>query len=457
MQAAPIASFTAQPAQQKDQPANETAAPQMTAVVEIDSHALQSEFISLEMTAMTQLENELHVAAQTQADESEVLAETPVSDSQREMIDQKIRQLSERLDSPDASAESLNWQYQGQKYSASISHISSGGEMDLEKVTVEVITEQNGVSLTTQLRMKRLAFSNFAQFVNRWDDQVSVHDDTLDGRFHSNSKIYLDVDPRVRPVFHSKVTTASHSVKINRSGRFVPQDNVFRAGVETGVKKIEMPTANLLFTESPAAGQNNTFMFAQDTRIVFTADRQFHWQNLKQPKPFQTRTIGEQPIYIQAAKGVSLHVSGAVDGKVLIYSPKQIVIEGDLVYARHPGSDDGESVLGLVSARNIAIASNKITGPGDLQIDAAIYAARRFIVRGRNIRRRGTLQIFGSLSAGSLSATEPRFATRIVFDPRLENTRPPRFPQTSRYELMGSDAIWTAALEEEALAGEYAQ
>jgi hypothetical protein len=46
------------------------------------------------------------------------------------------------------------------------------------------------------------------------------------------------------------------------------------------------------------------------------------------------------------------------------------------------------------------------------------------------------------LSAGSISATEPRYATKIEFDPRFERLRPPGFPVTNRYETESWDRQW---------------
>ncbi len=52
------------------------------------------------------------------------------------------------------------------------------------------------------------------------------------------------------------------------------------------------------------------------------------------------------------------------------------------------------------------------------------------------------LHIYGSLTAGTLSATEPRYATKIQFDQRLEVLRPPRFPMTDRYAIESWDGAW---------------
>ena len=139
-------------------------------------------------------------------------------------------------------------------------------------------------------------------------------------------------------------------------------------------------------------------------------------------------------------------MSGTVSGTVLIYSPARIVIDGDLVYAHDPRSDaSSKDYVGLVSDNYVEIARPRVTGPGDLEIDAAVYARRRFIVTDENAAGNGTLIIYGSLTAGSLSATEPRYATRVVFDARFEQLRPPGFPMTNRYEIEAWDAHWKDA------------
>jgi hypothetical protein len=58
-----------------------------------------------------------------------------------------------------------------------------------------------------------------------------------------------------------------------------------------------------------------------------------------------------------------------------------------------------------------------------------------------------TLYIYGSLTAGSLSETEPRYATHIEFDPRFERLRPPGFPLTNKYEVEAWDGRWQTVSE----------
>ncbi|MHC4844227.1 MAG: hypothetical protein ACYTEE_10535, partial [Planctomycetota bacterium] len=152
--------------------------------------------------------------------------------------------------------------------------------------------------------------------------------------------------------------------------------------------------------------------------------------------------------YLIAGRKVSLHVRGTVKGKVLVYSPERIIIDDDLVYESDPeDSANADDYLGLVSDKYIEIAPPEVTGPGDLVIHAAIYAKRRFSVRKYRDRNEALLDIYGSLSAGSLSATEPRFHTRIRFDRRLEELRPPGFPMTDRFEVESWDTVWDVKSE----------
>src|SRR5690606_37951871 len=89
--------------------------------------------------------------------------------------------------------------------------------------------EQRGL-LATTIRMKRLAFSNYAQFVNRWDDSVQIHDDELEGRFHTNSELNLSYSRTVAPRFLGKVTTSARRVSITEESGYRSRDEIFQGG-----------------------------------------------------------------------------------------------------------------------------------------------------------------------------------------------------------------------------------
>src|SRR5690606_2594021 len=249
----------------------------------------------------------------------------------------------------------------------------------------------------TEIELQRLAFSHFAQFVDRWDPNVQVHDDEIDGRFHSNSEIIVSSSRGVAPTFHGKVTTA-RDIDTSRSTGFVRRSEMFRGGLETRVGRIPLPPRFVPFETTPPADGDGVTTFAQDSRIVFYADGTFGFRPLDAPDADEQRRAlgGDQPAYLIAADKVELHVSGIVNGKVLVYSPDDIVIVGNLTYAADPRRAGADDYLGLVSDAEVAIAPPDVTGPGDLTVHAAIYARSRFEVRGYRARGPATLALYGS-------------------------------------------------------------
>ncbi len=388
------------------------------------------------------------VVATTSPDaERSVPVKTTLSAQQVLMFDEKIKEWSEELHEIPDFASGVTWQHDGREYLATFTQLPAADEMGIQRVIVEISTDSGGKRMSSTVIMKRLAFSNFAQFVNRWDPNVEIHDDELDGRFHSNTGINLLYDRDAKPVFHSKVTTASRGVRyMDRRARKIEED-IFLGGLETGVRPIRLPKHFVPFADNAEVTRDQVHRFTEDTRITFRADGSYVAEALDADTPRQLiASLSDNTTYIVADDKVALHVRGTVNGKVLVYSPVRIIIEDDLVYAANPDEKtDADDFLGLVSDKYVDIASPRVTGPGDLIIHAAIYAKRRFNVRRFNARNHALLYVYGSLSAGTLSATEPRFATRIRFDRRLDELRPPGFPLTNRYEVESWDEAWTVA------------
>ena len=168
------------------------------------------------------------------------------------------------------------------------------------------------------------------------------------------------------------------------------------------------------------------------------------WVSIKDGLFERREAVAAPTTYLIGQGGADLEIEGTVSGSLLVYSDANVIITGDLRYANGPEGDD---YLGIVSERRVDIADRRRTGPGDLTVHAAIYAKRQFRVRGYQRRDDATLTLFGSLTAGSLTATEPRFATHIRFDPRLEERRPPGFPMTDRFEQASWERVWTRRLD----------
>jgi hypothetical protein len=366
----------------------------------------------------------------------------PVHEREHRMLSSRFAALTERVLTKYTS-ESVVWNDAGREYTATFRPQPAEDSMGIDRLVVDVTTDENGSRFSTQLTMKRLAFSSFAQLIDRWDPQVQIHDDEVDGRFHSNTEINVLHNREARPVFHGRVTTAARSVRTDAVGRF-DRDRMFLGGLETGVGKISLPPRFALLDEDAPEqdGSERVQRFAHDTRITFYADGTYSARAVDaEIGESRLVTVPAEPHYLIAAEDSKLHVAGVVNGKVLVYSPEGIVIEGDLVYAHEPPAE-ADDFLGLVSDKSIEIAAADITGPGDLSIHASMYAKRQLAVRGFHSRHTGTLFIFGSVSAGSVTATEPRFATKIEFDDRLEDQRAPSFPLTDRYELEDWSGEW---------------
>jgi hypothetical protein len=353
----------------------------------------------------------------------------------------------------DGTSSEVSWVDEGREYQAKLMRDPSVGSMELEHVQVDISTASpSGARMRTQLTLKRLAFSQFSQMVDRWDPQVQLHDDVVIGRFHSNSPFYIGLDSTATPTFSGKVTTAARGFRIGLNEKRRRREDMFQGGLQTFTGRIELPKEARPFFGQPIDNDAHVHTFGEDAYILFQPEGRYSWRSRSSDNVESASYPADEPAYFVAAKGVTLNVKGTIDGKVLVYSPERIVIEGSLLYASDPRSDsDSDDFLGLVSDKYVEIARPYVTGRGDLNIQAAIFARRRFNVRDIDFGRRALLSIYGSLTAGTLSATEPRYATKIEFDPRFDRLRPPGFPATNRFEVASSAEAWTESEEHASL------
>jgi hypothetical protein len=365
-----------------------------------------------------------------------------MSEAEKAELSRRLEKLAEQ--SLENSRSEVAWEQDGRQYSAELIREPANDGTALEHVIARVTTSDRGRFMTTLVNLRRLSFSQFTQMVNFWSPTVQLHDDEIVGRFHSNTQVKLKYDSSATPVFLGKVTTAARSFDMESHGRSRDAE-IFRGGKETRAGRIELPESVQPFEWAPRDDDTRIHEFTSDAHIRFYPDGSYTWRTRDAPASTVNKP-SDVPVFFVAAPDVTLYVQGVVGGRVLVYSPNRIVIEGDLTYANNPrGAADSEDFLGLVSDRYVEVAPPGVTGPGDLEIDAAIYAGRRFIVTNIDHARPATLRIYGSLAAGTLTATEPRYATKIEYDDRFERARPPGFPSTNRYEAAAWDGQWTAA------------
>ncbi|HYL71560.1 MAG TPA: hypothetical protein VEY89_09715, partial [Candidatus Dormibacteraeota bacterium] len=342
----------------------------------------------------------------------------------------------------------LSLSHKGRRYTAYLERRPADDAMGVDHIRVEITTEENGRLLRTLLQLKQLAFSHFTQLVDQWDPRQALHADAIQGRFHSNSEITL-VSDGFAPSVGGKLTTSAGRVRADSFGVRALRE-IFRGGIETLVPPIGMP-AEFPALAKAAADHSKVHSFAHNTRVTFYADGSYGWRDLDANSAEERQQVSA-PHYLVAGSGATIAVHGTVRGTVVVYSPEGIVVEGNLVYAHDPHGEDASDYLGLISNKDVAVAGQSVTGPGDLKIQAAIYARRRFFVPDGYAPPGpsacpcpATLFIDGSVSAGWLSPTEPRYATHYAFDPRFEHVRPPGFPVTDQYEVESWDTQWREA------------
>lgn len=382
-------------------------------------------------------------------EKSPVHARIGLSEKEMKMIRKKASKWEEdfyKMEMPDST---ITWEHKGNLYRAIFRHKAAKNETDLDELSVTIEAEKNGLDVATELHMRRLAFSNFAQFVDYWDPRVALHDDKLEGRFHSNSEIRVYTSGKAKPEFQGRVTTASFDVKPVGFIPYLDRETMFPEGLETGVKAIKLPKAFFLFETDSTIMSDDFLQFNEDAYITFKDNGTIEW-DIRDTDKKGVQRVGENAFYLLGHKKKKLFVKGTVKGKILIYSPGTIEIRDDLTYANNPEDGPSTDFLGIVSGKNVEIASPDDTGRGDLLIYASIYARRAFKVKdfgsGKN---EDLLYIYGSLTAGTVLATEPRYATDIRFDQRLERRRAPNFPMSNRYELVEWDERWEVKPERE--------
>ena len=356
------------------------------------------------------------------------------------MLTRNVQETVQKLLDTNMTATSTSWQQDGQQYSARVMRQPAADSTGLEQVIAEIVTSKDGKRMKTRLSLKRLAFSHFTQLVNNWDPKIMLHDDVIDGRFHSNSEISLSAMHGVKPRFFGKVTTAAQKVTFNSFNTRRNKD-VFQGGFETRTDRVSLPKD---MPDVTSGGEDlNRRAFAEDTRIIFNADGSYAWRLANGEGSMQRSEPSELPQYLIAEKGAKLYVRGTVRGIFTVYSPSDIEIEDDLVYLKDPRQTViSRDFLALISGRDIKIAAGEITGPGDLTVHAALFARRRFFTESVDHTKPATMFIYGSLTAGTITETEPRYATKLDYDKRFEYLRPASFPMTRRYEVDSWDQDW---------------
>jgi hypothetical protein len=357
------------------------------------------------------------------------------------MLERNVQKVAMKLLDTNDTVSTVSWQQDGQEYSARILRQPAPDSTGLEQVIAEIMTSKDGKRLKTHLSLKRLAFSHFTQLVNNWDPNIQLHDDVIDGRFHSNTEFGLTTTGGVKPKFFGKVTTAAASLTFSGDVNSRRNKDMFQGGAETKTDRVTLPRD---MPDVVSGGDEHARrLFSEDTRIIFNADGSYVWRLANGEGDLQRSEPSDKPQYLIAEKSAKLYVRGTVAGIFTVYSPNDIEIEDDIVYLKDPRQTlVSRDYLALISGRDIRIAAGEVTGPGDLTVHGALFARRRFYTERVDRSKPATMFIYGSLTAGTILETEPRYATKLDYDKRFEYLRPASFPMTRRYEVDSWDQDW---------------
>ena len=199
-------------------------------------------------------------------------------------------------------------------------------------------------------------------------------------------------------------------------------------------------------TSSTAARKPIGTIFDEDTRIIFNPDGSYVWRAREWRRRDGARRTSKKPQYLIGAKGAKLYVRGTVRRHLhgVLARPtsrSRTTSSTRRIRARPLISHD---FLALISGRDIRIAGPDVTGKGDLNIHAALFARRRFCIESVDTSKpAGRCSISTAASPPArISETEPRYATKLDYDKRFEYLRPASFPMTRRYEVESWDQDW---------------
>ncbi len=191
------------------------------------------------------------------------------------MLTRNMQKVAMKLLDTNTTASTISWQQDGQQYSARVMRQPAADSTGLEQVIAEIMTSKDGKRMKTRLSLKRLAFSHFTQLVNNWDPNIQLHDDVIDGRFHSNTEIRADHHrwreaAILRQGDHRRATLTFNSFNTRRN------KDVFQGGFETKTDRVTLPR------DMPdvvnGGEESDRRVFADDTRIIFNPDGSYVWR-----------------------------------------------------------------------------------------------------------------------------------------------------------------------------------
>jgi hypothetical protein len=87
-------------------------------------------------------------------------------EAQADMLEDKLSEWAAEIETQALPAEGAPWTHDGRDYSATFTRFSAEDSMGIDAIVVAVSTQTSGSVWSTEMRIQRLAFSSFAQFID---------------------------------------------------------------------------------------------------------------------------------------------------------------------------------------------------------------------------------------------------------------------------------------------------
>jgi hypothetical protein len=286
--------------------------------------------------------------------------------------------------------------------------------------------------------------SKYFWFTNMEGNVYWITGDTVWGPVHTNTIIKTWGSP----VFYGKVTakagiTPNPMTKKNKAKYY--------GGWEVGIDQ-SVPTDMTHLIDAAKTGNGGSFIPA-NTKCYY--DQLTHFEFLSNGDVI--RTVGANPpdtvkLTDIAPTGViyskeEVRVKGVMNGKLTVYTDKDIFIDDDLVYADDPNANpNSDDILGLVAENDIMVTDNAANN-ADCNVQAAVMAvtghwgAENYATRPPS----GLLNFTGSIvqnqrgPVGTFSwgtGLKSGFLKRYHFDPRLSSMAAPYYPTLNAMRLV---------------------
>ena len=263
--------------------------------------------------------------------------------------------------------------------------------------------------------------------------------DLLTGPVHTNGNYNISGNP----TFNDLVSSSENFVNYLHGGP--PSDNpVFAQGLQMGVDEIPMPSKAL---DLRTAAVQGGYHFEGPTTIVLNSDGTMTVSNDKlTPK---TKTMGlpaNGAVFITGGHaGENLHISGTLKGQLSVGTNRDVILDGNIVYATDPRINPSSTdVLGLIAEKDVVISSSASPIGGDLTIQASIMAMDNSLYLDNwSSGLKGTLNVYGGIiqenrgPIGTFNSNTNQkvsgYTKNYSYDPRLRNMPPPFYPTTGDY------------------------